>query len=175
MGRTIKKWSAVCSEAPHLRFGEEVRPYFVHGRWNRPTPVRRRLSLTHAVWGKLISIGLVLVLGMKPRSLDVFSVLRVEFIIRLLRSADTKSGKDFSILYLRNRNLHIFNLSKIQIFFSIQKILIQLFTVQSYLFFISFANQSYLFFGTFANVVYETDWFVYHLKKSLKNKLYQDN
>ena len=36
-------------------------------------------------------------------------------------------------------------------------ILIQLFTVQSY-----------IFFGTFENAIYETNWFVYHLKKSLK-------
>ena len=77
----------------------------------------------------------------------------------------------FSILYPRNCNLHIFKLSKIQIFFSAQKILIQLFTIQSYLFFGTFANQSYLFFGTFANAIYETDWFVYHLKKSLKKSL----
>ena len=81
----------------------------------------------------------------------------------------------FSILYPRNRDLHIFNLSKIQIFFSAQKIFILLFTVQSYLSFSTFANQSYLFFGTYANAIYETDWFVYHLKKSLKRKLCHDN
>ena len=62
-----------------------------------------------------------------------------------------------------------------QIFFSAQKILIQLFIVQSYLSFGTFANQSHLFFGTFANAIYETDWFVYHLKKSLKEKLCHDN
>ena len=84
-------------------------------------------------------------------------------------------GSQFSILYPSNRNLHIFNLSKIQIFFSAQKILIQFFTVQSYVSFGTFANQSYLFFGTFANAIYETDWFVYHLKKSLKIKLCHDN
>ena len=39
----------------------------------------------------------------------------------------------------------------------LKKILTQLFTVQSY-----------LFFGTFANAMYETDWFVYHFKKLLK-------
>ena len=75
-----------------------------------------------------------------------------------------ETGAQFSILYLRNRDLHIFNLSKIQIFFSAQKILIQLFTVQSY-----------LFFCTFTNAIYETDWFVYYLKKSLKKKLCHDN
>ena len=44
------------------------------------------------------------------------------------RSYD-EARQQFSILYPRNRDLHIFNLSKIQIFFSIQKILIQLVTV----------------------------------------------
>ena len=51
-----------------------------------------------------------------------------------------KTGKQFSILYPWNCNVHIFNLSKIQIFFSAQKILTQLLTVQSYLFFVTFAN-----------------------------------
>ena len=90
------------------------------------------------------------------------------------RSYD-EARQQFSILYPRNRDLHIFNLSKIQIFFSIQKILIQLVTAQSYFSFGTFANQSYLFFGTFGNAIYEIDWFVYQLKKSLKNKLCHEN
>ena len=76
--------------------------------------------------------------------------------------------KQFSILYPRNCNLHIFNLSKLQIFISAQKICFQFFYSLIMLIFGSFANQSYLYFGTFANAIYETDWFVYHLKKSLK-------
>ena len=60
-------------------------------------------------------------------------------------------------LYPRNRDLHIFNLSKIQIFFSIQKILIQLVTFQLYFSIGTFTNQLYLFFGTFANAIYEID------------------
>ena len=97
---------------------------------------------------------------------------------RVLRKKDNRNGvtwKQFSILYPRNRNLHIFNLSKIQIFFFTQKILIQLFTVELYLSFGTFANQSYLFFGTFASAIYETNWFVYHLKKAPKKKLCHDN
>ena len=91
-----------------------------------------------------------------------------KFMVQQFAARKRNARRQFSILYPRNRNLHIFNLSKIQIFFSAQKILIQLFTVQSYLSFGIFANQSYLFFGTFANAIYETDWFVYYLKKSLK-------
>ena len=75
--------------------------------------------------------------------------------IRLYLKVGT--GQQFSILYPRNCDLHIFNQSKIQIFFSAQKIHIQLFAVQSYLSFGTFANQSYLFFRTFANAIYETD------------------
>ena len=41
--------------------------------WNRPTPVRRRLSLTQAARGKPISTGLTLVPGTKARSLEAFS------------------------------------------------------------------------------------------------------
>ena len=42
----VSTWSAVCSEAPHSQFGEGARPHLCMDEWNRPTPVRRRLSLT---------------------------------------------------------------------------------------------------------------------------------
>ena len=72
--------------------------------------------------------------------------------------------------------IYIFSIYQKSKFFSLsQKILIQLFTVQSYLSFGTFANQSYLFFGTFATAIYETDRFVYHLKKAPKKKLCHDN
>ena len=45
----VKTWSAVCSEAPHLKFGEGARPHLCMDEWNRPTPVRRWLSLTQAL------------------------------------------------------------------------------------------------------------------------------
>ena len=48
-----------------------TRNYLHMDEWNRPTPVRRRLSFTLVVWGKLNPIGLALVLGIKVRSLDV--------------------------------------------------------------------------------------------------------
>ena len=64
IGHAIRTWSAVCSEAPHSQFGE---------KWNRPTPVRRRLSLTQATRGKPIPTGLAPVPGTKARSLEAFS------------------------------------------------------------------------------------------------------
>ena len=52
IGHAVRTWSAVCSEAPHSQFGEGARPHLCIDEWNRPTPVRRRLSLTQATRGK---------------------------------------------------------------------------------------------------------------------------
>ena len=59
----VRTCSAVCSEAPHSQFGEVA----------RPTPVRRRLSLTQASQGKPIPKGLAPVQNTKARSLEAFS------------------------------------------------------------------------------------------------------
>ena len=69
----VSTWSAVCSEAPHSQFGEGARPHLCMDEWNRPTPVRRRLSLTQAAGGKPIPTGLAPVSGTKARSLEAFS------------------------------------------------------------------------------------------------------
>ena len=73
MGHIVSTWSAVCSEAPHSQLGEGARPHLCMDEWNRPTPVRRRLSLTQAARGKPIPTGLTLVPGTKARSLEAFS------------------------------------------------------------------------------------------------------
>ena len=73
IGNAVSTWSAVCSEAPHSQFGEGARPHLRMDEWNRPTPVRRRLTLTQAARGKPIPTGLALVSGTKPRSLEAFS------------------------------------------------------------------------------------------------------
>ena len=73
MGHIVSTWSAVCSEAPHSQFGEGARPHLCMDEWNRPTPVRRRLSLTQATRGKPIPTGLTLVPGTKARSLEALS------------------------------------------------------------------------------------------------------
>ena len=65
MGHAIRMWSAVCSVVLQLQFDEEVRPHLCMVEWNCPTLVRRWLSLTQAVWGKLIPTDLALVLGVK--------------------------------------------------------------------------------------------------------------
>ena len=63
MGRVKIMWSAVFSLAPYAHFAEGARPHLCVDEPKRPTPVRRRLSLTQAVLVKLIPIGLVLTLG----------------------------------------------------------------------------------------------------------------
>ena len=57
-------WSAVCSQAPHSHFAEEAKPHLCMHEPKRPTPVRRRLSLTQAVLVKLIPMALLLTLEM---------------------------------------------------------------------------------------------------------------
>ena len=73
IGHAVSTWSAVCSEASHSQFGEGARPYLCMDEWNRPTPARRRLSLTQAARGKPIPTGLAPVPGTKTRSLEAFS------------------------------------------------------------------------------------------------------
>ena len=73
IGHAVRIWSAVYSEAPHSQFGEGARSHLCMDEWNRPTPVRRRLSLTQAARGKPIPTGAVPVLGTKTWSLEAFS------------------------------------------------------------------------------------------------------
>ena len=73
IGHAVSTWSAVCSEAPHSQFGEGARPHLCMDKWNCPTPVRRRLSLTQAARGKPVPTGLAQVPGTKLRSLEAFS------------------------------------------------------------------------------------------------------
>ena len=70
-GHVKTMWSAVCSLAPRSHFAEQARPHLCMDELKRPTPVRRRLSLTQAVLVKLIPIGLVLTLGMWTQSADI--------------------------------------------------------------------------------------------------------
>ena len=92
LGHAGRTWSAVCSETPHSQFGKGARPHLCMDEWNRPTPVRRRLSLTQAARGKLIPTGA----GSGHKSKEpgsTFTVFRFPFVICPFRSADAKSGK----------------------------------------------------------------------------------
>ena len=68
IGHAVSTWSAVCSEVPHLQFGEGARPHLCMDEWNRPTPVRRQLSLTQAARGKPIPTGLALSRAQKRKA-----------------------------------------------------------------------------------------------------------
>ena len=83
IGHAISTWCAVCSKAPHSQFGEGARPHLCMNEWNRPTPVRRRLSLIQAARGKPIPTGLAPVSGTKARSLEApsqYSVFHLRFV-----------------------------------------------------------------------------------------------
>ena len=67
IGCAVSTWSAVCSEAPHSQFSEGARPHLCMDKWNCPTPVRRRLSLTQATQGKPIPTSLALVSGLRSK------------------------------------------------------------------------------------------------------------
>ena len=110
----VGTWSAVCSAAPHSQFGEGASPHLCMNEWNRPAPVRRRLSLTKAARGKPIPTGLAPVPGTKTRSLEAFSQYsashlwfvhskaRTPSLARLskrFRAAGTNGRLDFSLTW----------------------------------------------------------------------------
>jgi len=67
-------WSMVGSSEPHSQAAEESIPHLYQQKRKRPTPVRRWLSPTQAVLGRVILGGWVLVSGMKIRGLMGLSV-----------------------------------------------------------------------------------------------------
>jgi len=62
-------WSTVCLSAPHSQAAEEAIPLLYKQEWKRRTPVRRRLSRTQALLGRIIPGGWVPVSGIKVRRL----------------------------------------------------------------------------------------------------------
>ena len=78
MGSDVQTWSTVCSGAPHSHFSEGARAHLCMHEWNRPTPIRKWLSLTQTVRLKLLLTSLVLVLDVEARNLGcIFTVLRI--------------------------------------------------------------------------------------------------
>ena len=73
IGHAIKTWCAVCSTVPHSQLGERASSHLCLDKWNCPTPVLKRLSLTQAAREKPIPTGLAPVPGTETRSLEVFS------------------------------------------------------------------------------------------------------
>ena len=112
MGHCEMMWSAVCSLAPHSQFARGARPHLYMDEQKRPTPERRRLSLTQAALGRPIPKGLELALGMKAWSdnalaeysmshfVFVHSAARTSISERLssnFRAAGTNERLDFNL------------------------------------------------------------------------------
>ena len=76
IGHAVSTWSAVCSEVPHSQFSEGARPHLCMDDWNHPTPVCRRLSLTHTTRGKPIPTGLAPIL----KAFSQYSVFHLRFV-----------------------------------------------------------------------------------------------
>ena len=91
MGHAVRSWSTICSEAPHSQFGEGTRPHLCMDEWNRPTPVRRHLSLSFL--GQAYNNKP----GTDPEYENtepgcILTILCIPFMVCSLRSADAKSG-----------------------------------------------------------------------------------
>ena len=50
-------WSTACLSAPHSQVAEEAIPHLCRQERKRPTPVRKRLSRTQSVLGRVIPGG----------------------------------------------------------------------------------------------------------------------
>jgi len=72
-GRKRTTWLTVCSSAPHSQAAEEAISHLCKQERASPTPVRRRLSRTHAVLSRAIPGEWVPVSGMKVRWFVVLS------------------------------------------------------------------------------------------------------
>ena len=74
IGHWKTTWSRVCSSAPHSQAAEEAISHLYRQERKPPTPVRKRLSRTQALLGRVIPGAWVPVSGMKMRSLVGLSV-----------------------------------------------------------------------------------------------------
>ena len=68
IGHWRTTWSTVCSFAPHSLAAEKGIPYLYKQERKRPTLVRRRLSRTQALLGRVTAGGSVPMSGIKMRS-----------------------------------------------------------------------------------------------------------
>ena len=89
MGHCEMMWSTVCSLAPHSQFVRGARPHLYMDEQKRPTPERRRLSLTQAALGRPIPKGLVLALGIKAWSDDALAEYSTSHFVFVHSAAQT--------------------------------------------------------------------------------------
>ena len=73
MKQDVISCSVVCSFAPPSQAAIETIPRLYVSKWNRPTPVRSQINLTHAGLGKLNLGGVGLTSLINTRSREAFS------------------------------------------------------------------------------------------------------
>ena len=73
MGQDVIACSALSSFAPHSQAADKAIPHLRVSERNRPTPIWRRLNLTHAGLGNLIPGGVALTSLINAWSLEAFS------------------------------------------------------------------------------------------------------
>ena len=73
MEQDVITCSAVCAFAPHSHAAIEAIPHLCISERNRPTPIRRRLSLTYIGLEKLNSVGIELTSLINVWSREAFS------------------------------------------------------------------------------------------------------
>ena len=73
MGKDVILWPTVCSSAPHSQAAVGAIPHLCPVERNKPTPVRRQLSLTQNInsLGRYIPSALELTSGIKVRTREV--------------------------------------------------------------------------------------------------------
>ena len=98
MGHCEMMWSAVCSLAPYSQFARGARPHLYMDKQKRPTPERRRLSLTQAALGRPIPKGLdlELALGMKAWSDNALAEYSMSHFVFVHRAARTSISERLS-------------------------------------------------------------------------------
>ena len=86
IGHWSTTWSTVWSSAPHSQPAGEAIPHLCKPEWKHSTLVRRRLSRTHAVLGRVIPRGWVFGVGNESTpSCKVVQPLRLLLVIRPIR------------------------------------------------------------------------------------------
>ena len=86
IGHWRTTWSTICSSAPHSQVAEEAIPHLYEQEWKRPTPVRKRLSRTQALLGRVTPGGWMSVsVDENAESCGVVRPLRIPLVIHPMR------------------------------------------------------------------------------------------
>ena len=94
MGHAIRTWSTVCSAAPHLQFSEGARPHLCVNERRIANTSPKAVELNPSCLEQAHSNRPGTGSGYKNTNLgSILKILRVQFMVRPLRSTDAKSNK----------------------------------------------------------------------------------